>query len=127
MIPLPMEAGDVLFFTENLRHGGYPNVMDRVRKTAHLCYAPAWVGSQSPAHWDGSVHVTKQAWARYNADQRAVLPSPVPGEDHAPAPETLALKRLREQVATLSKRNTELEAALARKGLAGALSRLFRG
>ena len=27
MIPLAMEAGDAIFFTENLRHGGFPNVV----------------------------------------------------------------------------------------------------
>lgn len=123
MIPLPMEAGDVLFFTENLRHGGYPNNMDRVRKTVHLCYAPAWVGSQSPAHWDGFVHVTKAAWERYSEEQRAVMPAPA--ERHPQGPESLSLKRLREQVEALSRRNAELEATLARKGIAGAISRLF--
>jgi hypothetical protein len=70
MVPLPMAAGDALFFTENLRHGGYPNVTDRVRKTVHLCFSPAWVGSRSPAHWDGGVFVTPKpgrATAKRNA------------------------------------------------------------
>ena len=59
MIPVPMETGDALFFTENLRHGGYPNTMERTRKTLHLCFGPSWVGSQSPAHQDGFVRHRK--------------------------------------------------------------------
>src|SRR6185503_7100796 len=101
MIPLPMEAGDALFFTENLRHGGYPNLLERVRKTVHLCYAPAWVGSQSPAHWDGVVHVTREAWARYSEQQRALLPEPDPSSRRSP--EALALPTLRQHV-TMSRR-----------------------
>ena len=80
MVPVPMEAGDALFFTENLRHGGYPNTMDRTRKSVHLCFGPSWVGSQSPAHQNGFVHVTEQAWARYSETQRALLPHPSPME-----------------------------------------------
>ena len=110
MIPLPMAAGDALFFTENLRHGGYPNVMDRVRKTVHICYAPAWVGSQSPAHWGGDVFVTPEAWARYSEVQRSFLPAPMPpGARH---PEQMAIKRLTAQVEYLREKNSQLASAL---------------
>ena len=122
MIPLPMEAGDALFFTENLRHGGYPNLLERVRKTVHLCYAPAWVGSQSPAHWDGVVHVTREAWARYTEQQRALLPEPDPSSRRSP--ETLSLRNLSEQVAMLKRRNEELEERVASRGLVGTLRHL---
>jgi hypothetical protein len=63
MIGLPMEAGDAILFTENLRHGGFPNVLDQTRKTIHVCFGPIWAPSQSPAHWNGFVHVTEAAWA----------------------------------------------------------------
>ncbi|WP_296332917.1 phytanoyl-CoA dioxygenase family protein [Reyranella sp.] len=112
MVPLPMEAGDALFFTENLRHGGFPNLVDRVRKTVHLCFAPAWVGSQSPAHWNGDVFVTQSAWTRYSDEQRALLPPPMsPSERH---PEQLSLKRLTAEMAELTRENQKLKEALAR-------------
>jgi hypothetical protein len=52
MAGIVMEAGDAIFFTENLRHGGLPNSLDTPRKTIHLAIGPAWAGSQSPAHWN---------------------------------------------------------------------------
>lgn len=110
MVPLPMEAGDALIFTENLRHGGYPNVMERVRKTVHICFTPAWVGSQSPAHWNDDVFVTPNAWSRYTEDQRALLPRPSPSNDLHP--EALSLKRLTAEMAELTRENAELKAAL---------------
>lgn len=130
MVPLPMAAGDALFFTENLRHGGYPNVMDRVRKTVHICFAPGWVGSQSPAHWNGGVFVTPEAWERYSEVQREFLPPPMErGPRH---PEQRTLKELTAQVGALGReiealtaKNAELESALRRKGFANALRRLF--
>lgn len=122
MIPLPMEAGDALFFTENLRHGGYPNLMDRVRKTVHLCYGPAWVGSQSPAHWDGVVHVTSAAWSRYSGQQRALLPAP--GETGPHGPEALSLKSLQAKIEELQRRNAELEAQIG-GGVLGTIRRLL--
>lgn len=118
MIPLPMEAGDVLFFTENLRHGGYPNVIDRVRKTVHICYAPAWVGSQSPAHWGGEVFVKPEAWARYSERQRALLPAPMLAPSRHP--EQMAMNRLIHEVEYLREKNEQLKEAIevltSRKG-----------
>lgn len=76
MIPIPMQAGDAIIFTENLRHGGYPNLIDRSRKTLHMMFAPRWAASQSPIHWDDKVYVSEEAWARYSDIQRALLPSP---------------------------------------------------
>ncbi len=73
MVGLTMKAGDVLFFTENMRHGGLPNQADWVRRTIHLTFMPNWVGSVSPAHWDGFVYVTPEAWARYSPEQRALF------------------------------------------------------
>ncbi len=123
MVPLPMEAGDALFFTENLRHGGYPNVSERVRKTVHICFTPAWVGSQSPAHWNGDVFVTPDAWSRYTDEQRALLPPPSSSNDRHP--EALSLKRLTAEMAELSRENEELRAALERKKHQSFLQRLL--
>ncbi len=75
MLGIPMEAGDALFFTENLRHGGLPNLLDRPRKTIHLQIGPSWAGSQSPAHWNGNMYVSPEAWLRYSERQRALFPS----------------------------------------------------
>jgi hypothetical protein len=133
MVPLPMAAGDALIFTENLRHGGYPNVMDRVRKTVHLCFAPAWVGSQSPAHWDGGVFVTPEAWARYSEEQRRLLPPPMA---HGPRhPEQLSIKRLAGQAEALTRETEQLKARVAEledelsrtgfRGIANAVRRLM--
>lgn len=123
MVPLPMRAGDAIFFTENVRHGGFPNTLDRVRKTVHLCYAPAWVGSQSPAHWDGDVFVTPRAWERYNEEQRALLPSPMNASPRHP--EQLSIKTLLAQIETLSKTNDELKAASEDKQPKGFFQRLL--
>lgn len=126
MVPLPMQAGDALFFTENLRHGGFPNVLEWVRKTVHICFSPTWVGSQSPAHWNGDVFVTPEAWARYNEEQRALLPPPAPQGDQR-HPEQLSLKRLVAEVAELTRKNEELKAALLRRRVQshGVFGRLF--
>lgn len=124
MVPLPMAAGDALFFTENLRHGGYPNSMERVRKTVHLCFSPAWVTSQSPAHLDEEVFVTPQAWERYSDAQRALLPHPgALGPRH---PEQRSIEALTARVIELSKTNEELKAALDREKSKGLLRRLLR-
>jgi hypothetical protein len=119
MVVLPMKAGDALFFTENLRHGGFPNVSSRVRKTVHLCFAPAWVASQSPAHWNGLVHVTGSTWARYNDDQRALLPPPSSWREHGFNPEMSdellqTIQRLQQEIDFLTKRNEWIE-SLKRK------------
>jgi hypothetical protein len=76
MIGLPMKAGDAIFFTENLRHGGLPNALDTARRTIHLMIQPRWAASQSPAHYDGDVHVSEKAWHDYSDVQRALLPPP---------------------------------------------------
>ncbi len=134
MIPLPMEAGDALIFTENLRHGGYPNVLDRTRKTIHLCFSAAWMGSQSPAHWNGQVHVTEAVWQRYSEAQRALLPAPSPAPVYAPQHSgamTQHIQQLQQEISALRKRNAELERRLkgsrtASGPFALVLSRFFR-
>jgi hypothetical protein len=79
MVPIPLQAGDAIIFTENLRHGGHPNSLDRSRKTIHLMIGPDWAGSQSPIHWNDHVYVSREAWERYSEAQRALLPLPAEG------------------------------------------------
>jgi hypothetical protein len=78
MVGIPMEAGDAIFFTENLRHGGFPNLMATPRITTHFVYNPVWVGSQSPAHWDDNMYVAPETLARYTVEQRALFPTVAP-------------------------------------------------
>ena len=101
MIPLPMQAGDAIFFTENLRHGGFPNLMEEPRRTLHIAIGPRWIASQSPLHWDEQVYVSPQAWARYTDLQRALLPS-------SPAAAEREAHRLREEVRRLKADNAQL-------------------
>jgi hypothetical protein len=108
MVPLPMKAGDAIFFTENLRHGGFPNVVDRVRKTLHLMIGPDWAGSQSPIHWNESVHVAAKAWDRYSESQRAILPRPRHGTE-------LELRRLRSDIDGLAAENLRLRQEIQRR------------
>ncbi len=132
MVVLPMKAGDALFFTENLRHGGFPNVLEKVRKTVHLCFAPAWVASQSPAHWNGLVHVTDAAWSRYDEGQRALLPPPSSWREHGFNPEMSdsvlqTVQRLQQEVANLTEVNAQLNARLSLwKAMLGPLRPLIR-
>lgn len=125
MIPLPMKAGDAIIFTENVRHGGFPNLLDQPRKTLHLMFAPVWVASQSPVHWDERVYVSENAWARYSESQRRLLPPPSTGKDRfygqlnrANVRLELENARLRDQLINLG---AERDAALAE------LSRLKSG
>ena len=119
MIGLPMQAGDAILFTENLRHGGFPNVLDRTRKTVHMCFGPSWAGSQSPAHWNGFVHVSEAAWARYSEAQRALLPPPTSASKLAGGSPCLAsetaqtFQRLRNEVTVHEERIAKLEDDLA--------------
>jgi hypothetical protein len=106
MIPLPMNAGDAIIFTENLRHGGFPNLLDSARKTIHLQISPIWAASQSPIHWNDRVHVSEKAWARYSDEQRALLPMP----EGAMATE---LKSLRTEAARLAEENARLRQKIA--------------
>jgi hypothetical protein len=72
---VPMKRGDVLFFTENMRHGGYTNTSGKPRKSIHLMYSQAWVPSQSAIHYNAPMRVLRAAWARYTPAQRAFFPN----------------------------------------------------
>lgn len=73
MIPLPVNAGDGILFTENLRHGGFPNLSDQTRKTLHVGYAPFWLQSQNIATMDLKPHLLPQTITRYDEDQRELF------------------------------------------------------
>ncbi len=107
MMPIPMDAGDAIIFTENLRHGGFPNLLDRPRKTLHLMISPRWVGSQSPIHWNERVYVSDEAWGRYTAEQKELLPPPPDNRD-------LQLKILRQENKYLKGEKDKLGAEMER-------------
>ena len=52
MIGLPVQAGDAILFTENLRHGGFTNRSNQTRKTLHIGYGPFWMKSQNHSTMD---------------------------------------------------------------------------
>ena len=79
MIGIPLEGGDAIVFTENLRHGGLPSCRDDARKTIHAMFSPAWVGSQSPAHWNGGIYISQATYDRYTPEQRALFCRSTPG------------------------------------------------
>ncbi len=70
MIGLEVKAGDAIFFTESLRHGGLANRSSQVRKTIHVGYGPYWMMSQNIATMDEAQYVTKAMLARYDTEQR---------------------------------------------------------
>jgi len=75
MLAVPMKKGDVLFFTENMRHGGLTNVSGKARKSIHLMYSQSWVSSQSPVHFNGHMRIHRTAWNRYSEAQKAFFPN----------------------------------------------------
>ena len=70
MIGLEVKAGDAIFFTEHLRHGGLTNRSDQVRKTIHAGYGPYWMMSQNIATMDEPQYITSNTLARYTKEQR---------------------------------------------------------
>ena len=69
MIGLPVQAGDAILFTENLRHGGLINHSPRTRKTLHVGYGPSWMMSQNIATADQPQYLTEQTRALLTEDQ----------------------------------------------------------
>ena len=70
MIGLEVQAGDAILFTEHLRHGGFTNQSDNVRKTLHVGFGPHWMMSQNIATMDEPQHMTKETLARFDEEQR---------------------------------------------------------
>lgn len=69
MVGLEVNSGDAIFFTENLRHGGFTNQSNQVRKTLHVGYGPYWMMSQNIATMDEPQHITAQTFDRYDEEQ----------------------------------------------------------
>ena len=70
MVGLEVKAGDAILFTEHLRHGGFTNRSDTVRKTLHVGYGPHWMMSQNIATMDEPQHITEETAARFDEEQR---------------------------------------------------------
>jgi hypothetical protein len=75
MIGLEVKAGDAIFFTENLRHGGLTIRSDNTRKTLHIGYGPYWMKSQNIATMDEEQYILPQTFARYDEEQQALFRS----------------------------------------------------
>ena len=73
MIGLEVTAGDAIFFTENLRHGGLTNRSDQVRMTLHVGFGPAWMPAQNLATMDQPQHVLPATLARYDEAQATLM------------------------------------------------------
>lgn len=70
MIGLEVSAGDAILFTEHLRHGGFTNNSNQVRKTLHVGYGPHWLMSQNIATMDEPQHITENTFDRFDEAQR---------------------------------------------------------
>ena len=73
MVGLEVKAGDAIFFTEALRHGGLTNRSDQVRKTIHVGYGPNWMMSQNISTMDEPQHVIAATLERYSEEQQSLL------------------------------------------------------
>ena len=73
MIGLPVKAGDAIFFTENLRHGGLTNRSNQTRKTLHVGYGPFWMKSQNHSTMDEEPYILPGTFARLNDAQRLLF------------------------------------------------------
>ena len=80
MVGLKVSAGDAILFTEHLRHGGFTNNSQQVRKTLHVGYGPHWMMSQNIATMDEPQHITSKTLKRFNVEQRNLF-SAWPGRD----------------------------------------------
>ena len=82
MIGLPVKAGDAIFFTEDLRHGGLINRSGRTRKTLHIGYGPHWMMSQNIATGDEPYYLTESTRNRLSPEQNHLFSSFfIPGLD----------------------------------------------
>ncbi len=75
MIGLQVNAGDGIFFTEALTHGGLTNHSEQVRKTLHVGYGPNWMLSQNIATMDEPQHLTEQTRTRLSEERRDLFRS----------------------------------------------------
>ena len=80
VVGLEVQAGDAIFFTEALRHGGLTNRSTQVRKTLHVGYGPHFMMSQNIATMDELPYLTDTTRARLAPAQRDLF-RPYPGTD----------------------------------------------
>ena len=73
VVGLEVKAGDAIFFTEALRHGGLTNRSPQVRKTLHVGYGPHFMMSQNIATMEEPPYLTAATRARLSAAQLALL------------------------------------------------------
>ena len=79
VVGLEVKAGDAIFFTEALRHGGLTNRSTQVRKTLHVGYGPHFMMSQNIATMDEPPYLTDTTRARLTAAQLDLFrPYPAP-------------------------------------------------
>ncbi len=79
VIGLEVKAGDAIFFTEALRHGGLTNRSTQVRKTLHVGYGPHFMMSQNIATMDEPQYLTDATRARLTPAQLDLFrPYPAP-------------------------------------------------
>ena len=79
VVGLEVKAGDAIFFTEALRHGGLTNRSTQVRKTLHVGYGPHFMMSQNIATMDEPPYLTDATRARLTAAQLDLFrPYPAP-------------------------------------------------
>jgi hypothetical protein len=69
VVGLEVKAGDAIFFTEALRHGGLTNRSAQVRKTLHVGYGPHFMMSQNIATMDEPPYITDTTRARLTPAQ----------------------------------------------------------
>ena len=79
VVGLQVKAGDAIFFTEALRHGGLTNRSTQVRKTLHVGYGPHFMMSQNIATMDEPPYLTGATRARLTPAQLDLFrPYPAP-------------------------------------------------
>ena len=79
VVGLEVNAGDAIFFTEALRHGGLTNRSAQVRKTLHVGYGPHFMMSQNIATMDEPPYLTAATRARLAPAQLDLFrPYPAP-------------------------------------------------
>ena len=73
VVGLEVNAGDAIFFTESLRHGGLTNQSEQARKTLHVGYGPHFLMSQNIATMDEPLFIKPETWKRYNTEQKELF------------------------------------------------------
>ena len=75
VVGLEVNAGDAIFFTESLRHGGLTNQSEQARKTLHVGYGPHFLMSQNIATMDEIPYITNETRKRLTDSQFSLFRS----------------------------------------------------